>query len=42
MVSPYGDGGASEKIASTLEDALSRGRIKIKKTFYDVDFTTGE
>ena len=36
VVNPYGDGHTSEKIAAVIERVLTRGKIDLKKPFYDI------
>ena len=36
VVSPYGDGHAAESIASTITQTILRGRIDLKKKFFDL------
>jgi GDP/UDP-N,N'-diacetylbacillosamine 2-epimerase (hydrolysing) len=38
LVNPYGDGKASQRILGTIKEIFSKGKIEIKKEFYDVDF----
>ncbi len=35
---PYGDGNTSEKVVGIIKDWMGRGRLDIKKKFYDVVF----
>lgn len=41
VVSPYGDGNASEKIAQKIVEVVNSGQIDLKKKFYDNEIMKG-